>query len=195
MIIIPKKAVRFPIQSSLNRASTYTFFCNYSSINFTVTYHRRTTAMGLHINEAPLYLNNNGIYMIVFRDLKKSEFAENCLDLDYTENETLDYRGKFISIKNKFKSNIYQYFGEKLEFDTLKSDNGTEDSRNENYLSVMGFKIEGSRSDFIYLMFQRRCFSQKNNKDVCRNLCLQFHTRRGEKLFHNLITGHKESGS
>ena len=186
MIIIPKKAIRFPIQPSLNRASTYTVFCNYTSINFTILYHKRTSALGLHINEAPMYLNNNGVYMIVFRDLRKSEFASNCLNLDYTENENCDYRGKFISIENKFKQDIYQYFGEKLDFqitDNYETNNGTE----SNYLLALGFKIESYKNDFSYFMFQRKCYSPKYNKSVSRNLCIQFYTRRGERVLRDII--------
>ena len=186
MIMVPKKTIFFKIQPSLNRAATYTIYANSIPINFTIGYHKRTCGLAFTLNESPKYLIENGIKLLTFRDLGRSDFATKFFNLDFVQNEKLDYKGKFVSIKNKFKDDIFQYFGEKTDFQ-IRDEYEIPNKKCSNYLLSLGFKIENHKEDLAFLIFQRKCYSPKNMRFVCRNYSLQFTTEAGEKLLTELV--------
>lgn len=188
---IQKKLVRFNLQPSLNRASTYTIYVDSKPIIFTISYHKRTCALSLKINDPNAYLIKNGIYLSVFRDLERSRFASKVFNLDTIKNDKLDYRSKLISIKNKFKDNVFQYFGEKLNFQMKDKYEELDEQPCSNYLLSVGFKMEKCKNDFSFLVFQRKCFSPKYMRFVCRNISLQFYTRKGKDYFENFLNNIK----
>lgn len=169
------------IQPTLNRAIIFTAFPTGKPVNFSLNFHKQTTALQFQIDSMNPVIKNKEVSVTMYRNLENCLFTNTFLNLETIKRENIDARSKFNGIKDEYKSFVIEFFKEIYDFHT---DDIERDSSN-NKLTVLGFKIHGLEEDLIFFFFQRKCRNVITRMDTIRTAGLQFSTNSSMEILKN----------
>lgn len=159
------------IQPSLNRGLIYSAFPIGKAIQFSVLFHKMTSALQFQIDSSSSILKNKEVSVKMFRNLEVCKFCNTFFDLETVSNDRCDFRCKFLNCKGHMQKYLVEFMKEKMDLHVVNSDRST-----QNYIMVQGWKILDLGDDLLFFFVQRRCYNNVTRTNVIRTAGLQFST-------------------
>jgi len=166
-----KYKIHIDIQPSLNRGLIYSAFPIGKAIQFSVLFHKMTSALQFQIDSNASILKNKEIIVKMFRNLETCKFTNTFFDLETVLNDRCDFRCKFLDCKRHMNKYLVEFMNEKIDLHVVNSDKST-----KNYIMVRGWKILDLCDDLLFFFVQRRCYNNVTRTNIIRTAGLQFST-------------------
>ncbi len=162
------------LQNSLNRANVYTCYPAGKPVNFTIYFHKKTSALQFDVDSRAHPIKNNLVKISMFRNLENCTFTKVFFKLENLKTNTYDYQSKFGGVDKLYEKHCFPFMKEKMD---LQAGNSNETST--NYMLTLGWKLFDMEDDLLFFFVQRRCYNNITRVNIIRTAGLQFATERG----------------
>lgn len=174
-----RRELKIQMCDTLNRAITFTAYIKKKALHLCLLTSKRTSALECQYDTKCELISEGTVSVRLFRNLTNCSFCNIFFNLENVENDDLDYRGRFLGVKEEFKDVLLQFSAEKLELRT-KTDLTQKD--NSNYLTITGWKIFDCEEDIAFFFAQRKIYNVIKRCCIIRTLGVQICTPKGFKL-------------
>lgn len=161
------------LSDQLNRSVTIDTMINNIPMHVGILFNKRSSFLQFKICKSKSYYEDRDIHITMFRQLSNSVFCKSFLFLENRTEGNIDYQNKFNGIKRNFKSEVFKFMAEK--YDLKIRDN----RKSNNYLLMLGFKLNGYEHDLNYFFIQRRCYNNVTNLNIIRTIGMQIANTKG----------------
>lgn len=171
-----KKVKKFAIDliPTLNRAAVLSAFISGKPVTFAVKYDKKSSALQFQLDSNNSHIKDRVVQVQMYRNLETCKFCKLFFDMETKTDEGYDYRSKFRGIKPLYARHMIQFLKEKYDFQV--NDKG---KPSQNYLLVLGWKLQDSDNDLLFYFVQRKCYVDATRTNIVRTAGLQLATERG----------------
>lgn len=139
-----------------------------------VFFHKKTSFLLFKVDPVvSISRNVLGSKITMYKNLQTSKFCETFIDLHSYRSDTLDILNQFNSLKSSLSNYVISLFNETI---TLGKFEIEPDKILYDTLSLFGFTIDLSQSDFLFIIAERQNINTKIKKKIVRTSGLQIAT-------------------
>lgn len=177
------KKFQLDLIPTLSRATMFSGFIYGKPLNFAVKYDKKSTALQFQFDSNSSLIRSGKVKIQMYRNLEICNFSKMFFNLETAKDNYNDYRSKFIGVKPLYSKQLVQFMKEK--YDLQVNEKG---KPSQNYLMVMGWKIQDIDNDLLFYFVQRKCYNDITRVNVIRTAGLQMFTERGSELFNRYLS-------
>lgn len=176
---VKRKVKKFSVDliPTLNRAVVLSAFISGKPMTFAVKYDKKSSALQFQLDSNNALVRDRIVQVQMYRNLETCRFCRLFFDMETRTDDSSDYRSKFQGIKPLHARHLIQFLREKYDFQV--NDKG---KPSQNYLLVLGWKLQDSDNDLLFYFVQRKCYNDATRTNIVRTAGLQLATERGLKF-------------
>jgi hypothetical protein len=176
--------IKIILPDTLNRAEILTTKINNSNVHFSILYNKKNSGLEVYIDDINKNkLDKNKTKLILHRNVERCLFTRTFINTDNFSDTRVDYRNKFLSIKEEQQSKIFSFM---FEIKKFKRINPSSEREASNYLKISGWKCFDLEDDLIYYFVERKVYNPQRKISILRTLSIQFSTENGYNYLKNL---------
>lgn len=173
---LKRKIKKFSVDliPTLNRAIVQSAFICGKPLTFAIKYDKKSSALQFQLDSNNPIIRDRIVQVQMYRNLETCRFSKLFFNTETNVEEGYDYRCKFQSVQSLYERHLIQFLREKYDFQM--NDKG---KSSQNYMSVLGWKLQDSDNDLLFYFVQRKCYNDATRTNIVRTAGLQLATERG----------------